>query len=112
MAVSFDTWRRIHGFSEADAPSPEEVALRMIIEKGAITPELTEAVIGAIAPELMASTRSAQQANSVAPMPPELQQLLQGGPPAGESPQAPPPTGLLEPTTEETAPPAPTEQQG
>ena len=118
MAVSFDTWRRMHGFSEADAPSPEEVALRMIIEKGAITPELTEAVIGAIAPDLMASTRNAQQANSVAPMPPELQQMLQGGQPgmppmaqpAGESEPAPAPTGLLEPATEETAPPAPTEQ--
>jgi hypothetical protein len=86
MAVSFDTWRRTHGFSEADAPSPEEVALRMIMEKGAITPELTEAVIGAIAPDLMASTRQSQQENSVAPIPSELSQLLQGAPPAGAPP--------------------------
>jgi hypothetical protein len=117
MAVSFDTWRRTHGFSEADAPSPDEVALRMIMEKGAISPELTEAVIGAIAPDLMNTTKAAAQANSVAPMPPELTQMLQGGPPpvapapapaptaapgaVAEAEQAPP--GLVEPPT---APPA------
>ncbi len=117
MAVSFDTWRRTHGFSEADAPSPDEVALRMIMEKGAISPELTEAVIGAIAPDLMNTTKAAAQANSVAPMPPELTQMLQGGPPPAAPAPAPAPTaapgavaeaeqappGLVEPPT---APPA------
>lgn len=100
MAVSYDTWRRTHGFSEADAPSPEEVALRLILEKGAISPELTEAVIGAIAPELMQSTRNAQQASSVAPVPPELTQMLQGGPP----PAAPAPAEGA-PAQSEAAPP-------
>jgi hypothetical protein len=106
MAVSYDTWRRTHGFSEADAPSPEEVALRIILEKGAISPELTEAVIGAIAPELMNSTRSAQQATSVAPVPPELAQMLQGAQP-GAAPagaeEAPPPN-LIEPPAPAPAP--------
>jgi hypothetical protein len=103
MAVSYDTWRRTHGFSEADAPSPEEVALRIILEKGAISPELTEAVIGAIAPELMNSTRSAQQATSVAPVPPELAQMLQGAQPGAAPGAAPagaeeaPPPNLIEP---------------
>ena len=105
MAVSYDTWRRTHGFSETDAPSPEEVALRLIFEKGAVTPELTEAVIGAIAPELMASTRTAQQSTSVAPVPPELQQMLQGGPPPAPEGAAPPP--LAEPATAPAAAPAP-----
>ena len=112
MAVSFDTWRRTHGFSEADAPSPEEVALRMIMEKGAITPELTEAVIGAIAPDLMASTRQSQQENSVAPVPSELSQLLQGAPPASAPAPTPAPTETPAPApspagplAEELAPP-------
>lgn len=86
MAVSFDTWRRAHGFSEADAPTPNELALRLLIEKGAITPELTEAMIAAVAPEVMAATKGAQQASSIAPIPPEVQQMLQGTPPPAEAP--------------------------
>jgi hypothetical protein len=89
MAVSFETWRRAHGFSDADAPTPDEVALRLVFDKGAITPELTEAMIGAFAPEILDKVREAQQASSVAPMPPELTQMLQGGQP----PAAPPTTG-------------------
>lgn len=108
MAVSYDTWRRTHGFSEADAPTPEEVALRMIFEKGVISPELTEAVMAAIAPGLMEKTKAAAQQNSAAPMPPEIAQMLQGGQPAAPAEEAPP-SGLLEPTTEETMPEQPAE---
>lgn len=79
MAVSYGTWRRSHGFSESDAPTPQEIALRLVFEKGVITPELTEAMIGAVAPDVLDAARAAQQAQSVAPMPPELEQLLQGG---------------------------------
>ena len=121
MAVSYDTWRRMHGFSEADAPTSDEVALRMVIEKGMISPELAEAVLGAIAPNIINASRAAQQAQSVAPIPPEVAQMLQGGqPPAGAPgtpPAAPPnlaepepaqaPEGVLEPQTEEKMPPPP-----
>ena len=106
MAVSYDTWRRAHGFSDQDAPTPMELALRLVISKGAITPELTEAMLGAVAPEIMENVRSVAQANSVAPVPPEIQQLLTGeapaapgapaAPAASETPAAPP--GLAEPT--------------
>jgi hypothetical protein len=89
MAVSYDTWRRTHGFSEADAPAPNEVALRLIFEKGVITPELTEAVLNSLAPEVFESTRAAQQAQSVAPIPPEIEQLLQGGQPPAAPPEQP-----------------------
>jgi hypothetical protein len=121
MAVSYDTWRRMHGFSETDAPTPDEVALRMVIEKGMISPELAEAVLGAIAPNIINASRAAQQSQSVAPIPPEVAQMLQGGqPPAGapgEPPSAPPnlaepepaqtPEGVLEPQTEQKMPPPP-----
>ncbi len=78
MAVSMDSWRRAHGFTEADAPQPTELALRLLIEKGAITPELTEAMLGAVAPDIIKATRMAAQAESVAPIPPELERLLKG----------------------------------
>lgn len=104
-AISFDTWRRAHGFSDQDAPTPNELALRMLQDRGMITPELTEALLGVVAPEIMEAIRGAQQAGSVAPIPPELEALLQGATggqpaaeeqeaqpeaPAGEEPPAPP----------------------
>jgi hypothetical protein len=78
MAISYETWRRAHGFSNQDAPDAKEIAIRMMIDKGAISPELTQAMIAAIAPEVMKSVREAQQAESVAPVPPEVQQILEG----------------------------------
>lgn len=85
-AISLETWRRAHGFSEADAPTSNEMALRLVFEKGMITPELTEAMIGAFAPEILEAARAAQQENAVAPIPPELQQMLSGAPAGTEPP--------------------------
>jgi hypothetical protein len=79
-AVSYDTWRRAHGFSDSDAPSPEELAVRMVYERGVITPELTEAMLTALAPDTMNRVKEAQQGASVAPIPPAVQQALQGQP--------------------------------
>jgi hypothetical protein len=85
-AVSLQTWRRAHGFSEADAPTPTELAIRMLSERGAITPELTEAMLNSIAPELMGAVKQAQQEASVGPLPPEVEQILQQATqPGGES---------------------------
>lgn len=75
-AISMDTWRRAHGFSMADAPTPTEVALTLLKEKGVITPELTESMLAAIAPDVMNAVRQTQQAESAAPIPPEVQQAL------------------------------------
>jgi hypothetical protein len=117
MAVSYDTWRRTHGFTEADAPSPTELGLRLLIEKGMITPELTEAMLAAVAPEVMKAAREASQANSAAPIPTDLAQAMGGAPAAPEAAPAPeeapteaeqpaaselPPVQLAEPTTTPT----------
>jgi hypothetical protein len=102
MAVSFETWRRAHGFSEAEAPSPTEVALRLLVEKGMITPELTEAMLGVVAPDVMEKIRGAAQAAQPTPPVPGLDQMLQGGEAPAEGEQAPAPAeappGLAEPT--------------
>ncbi len=105
MAVSYETWRRAHGFSEAEAPSPEELALRLIVEKGMITPELTEAMIGAVAPEMMKKIRGASQAAGPTPAVPALDALLEGAtpPPAegeAEAPVEEAPPALVEPEAE------------
>jgi hypothetical protein len=75
-AVSYDAWRRAHGFSDQDAPTPTELALRMLTERGVLTPELTEAMLAAVSPDMMNAVRGAQQASSVAPLPPDVQQVL------------------------------------
>ena len=88
--ISGETWRRAHGFSAADTPTAEEVGIRMLFEKGAVTPELTEAMLGALSPELMMKVREAQQGASVAPLPESVEQLLQqatsGAPAEGGEP--------------------------
>jgi hypothetical protein len=100
MAVSFDTWRRAHGFSDQDAPDPTELALRLVISKGMITPELTENMLKAVAPELTDLIRASSQAANVAPMNPEIEQLLQGGEVAPTEPAQP-----TEPAPAEAIPP-------
>ena len=117
LAVSYDSWRRAHGFSDQDAPDATELALRLIINKGAITPELTEAMLGAVSPELMEKVKGVAQQNSVAPIPPEIEQALSGQAPGAAPAEAPvteaAPPGLAEPeasgpstsSTEATPPP-------
>ena len=98
MAVSYDTWRRAHGFSDADAPTSTELALRMMVDKGMVTPDLTEALLRVFAPEAMAAATGAQQANSAAPLTPEIQEALTGEPAApAEGEEAP---ALAEPSAE------------
>ncbi len=82
-AISAETWRRTHNFTEDDAPAPEEIALRMLIDKGSITPELAEALLTVVAPDVMKAVREASQAGSPAPLPPEVAQAL--GSPAPEA---------------------------
>jgi hypothetical protein len=117
MAVSFDTWRRSHGFSDQDAPTPQEMALRLIISKGVITPDLTEAMLAAVSPEIMDLVRTTSQANNPAPMSPDIEQLLNGGQPeapvpapgapAPTPPPTPGPAGPEATTPPPTAPPIP-----
>lgn len=93
MAISLDTWRRTHGFSDADAPEPTEIALRLLFQRGVITPELSEALLNTIAPDLFGAIRANQQANSVAPVPTEISDMLSGQ----ASAPASAPTELAEP---------------
>jgi hypothetical protein len=89
MAVSYDAWRRAHGFSEADAPDPKEFALRLVLSKGMVTPELTEAMLQAVAPEIMGQIRKQAMEQSGAGIPPEVDQLLQNEAPVAEPEEQP-----------------------
>ena len=100
LAVSYDAWRRSHGFSEADAPDPKEFVLRMVMQKGMVTPELTEALLRSVAPEVMGEVREQAMAESGAEIPPEVDQLLQG------ETATPPAEGEAEPEAEAPISPA------
>ena len=90
MAISYDTWRRTHGFSDQDAPTPTEVALRLIIEKGAVDPQTTASILGGIAPDLMQKAFNANQEASKAPMPQDVLDALSGNPGAPAATEATP----------------------
>lgn len=87
MAISYDTWRRAHGFSASDAPTPDELALRLVMQKGMITPEMTEGMLAAVAPEVLDKVRQNAAAQSVAPVPQEIEDLLNPETPT-EEPEA------------------------
>ena len=99
LAISYDAWRRAHGFSETDAPDPNEYALRLVMSKGMVSPELTERLLGQVAPDLMGSVRDQAMAEGGKPIPPEIDQLLQGEAPTTEAPTGAEPTApsLAEP---------------
>jgi hypothetical protein len=103
MAVSYDAWRRAHGFSEADAPDPTEFALRLVLQKGMITPELTEAMLATVSPEIMGKVRDQSMQQGGSPIPPEIDQILMGETPTAApaepqaAPEQAPATPLAEP---------------
>jgi hypothetical protein len=94
--VSQAAWRRAHGFSDADAPTPNEFALRMLYEKGVITPELTETFLATFAPEVMNEVREQAVAASQTGLTPEQDQMIMEaatGTPATPPAEAPPAEG-------------------
>lgn len=78
MAVSFDTWRRAHGFSDQDAPTAAELAMRLVVNKGTITPEFTQSLLAAVAPDIINLTREASQEANGAKIPDDVEQVIQG----------------------------------
>jgi hypothetical protein len=95
MAISADTWRRAHGFADQDAPTGKELVLRMLLDKGGLDPQLTEALLRVLAPDVIDAARGAGQENSVAPVPGEVNDILGGG--TGAAPTAPTAPDLSQP---------------
>ena len=104
MIISSEAWRRAHGFSDTDAPTSTELGIRLLADKGQFSPDFTEAIMGTVAPEMMHAIRIAQQAASVAPVPAEIQHLLQG---PADGPNAPGSPGTATTTAPDASTPAP-----
>lgn len=90
-ALSYQTWRRTHGFADEDAPDATELALRLMIDRGSFTPELTESLLQVFLPDIMDRVRQATMAQSPVPLDPAVAEALAGETPgASDEPPAPP----------------------
>lgn len=104
--ISGATWRRVHNFTDDDAPNPTELAVRMLIEKGQLSPELAESLLTIMAPEIMAAVRETGQANSIAPIPGDVNSILNGGQPGAPAEEPAPLEDSGSPAEEPTTEPA------
>jgi hypothetical protein len=115
--ISGSAWRRAHNFTDDDAPTSTELAVRLLIEKAQLTPELAESLLSVVAPEIMQAVRDASQAANPAPLPSDVSDALDGGTPpppeeppgdSGGAPPAPPaPPAPTSPPAAPSTPPAP-----
>ena len=71
-----------------------------MFQKGMVTPELTEAMMKAFAPNIMDAAKNAAMAASPAPIPTNITEALQGQQPTDAAPAE----GETAPAAEETAP--------
>lgn len=107
--ISGSSWRKAHNFTDDDAPTSTELAVRMLEEKGTITPELAESLLSIIAPEIMSAVREASQAaNPETALTPDINDALGTPTPPDEGPPAPDDGGAASPAPapDNTPPPA------
>ena len=74
--LSGEAWRRSRGFSETDAPDPEELVQRVAMERAPISPEMGTVMVQAINPDFFdqAAKAGAEQSG----IPNDISSLLQG----------------------------------
>lgn len=78
FALSGDAWRRANGFSDTDAPSERELAIRYMLTKGTPQPEQMSTLFKTAFPGIVDAARAANVKESPVPMPESAQQLLYG----------------------------------
>lgn len=76
-ALSMDAWRQANGYSDTDAPSEEEIALRML-QKAAIPPELVTSLFNTIFKSIIEKQRSQAMEKNPGGFPESAKQILYG----------------------------------
>lgn len=61
--ISAQAWRDSNGFTEADQPSQEEIARKMLIQKLALDPALSSSLLDKLLPDVMSASRSTTASN-------------------------------------------------
>ena len=74
----------LRGFSETDAPDPEELVVRVALERAPISPEMATVMVQAINPDFF--DKAAKEGSEEAGIPSDISSLLaeQGGTPPQE----------------------------
>lgn len=91
-ALSYEAWRRSHGYPEADAPTQDEMVKRAVLNRGPVTPEIATAILQILAPTLLGQVRDQSLANSpVPPLSQDAQDVLDGTSAAERPPVNPEP---------------------
>lgn len=93
--LSAEAWRRVHGFAESDAPSAMEQAQRVALTRGPISDAYAEGLWRSLTPDLLNTIRAQQQADSPAPVPTDVSNLIGGD---TSTPETPPETPSNAPT--------------
>lgn len=113
-ALSAQAWRKAQGYSETDAPTPDELVKRAAIDRAPIPPELATELFQVIAPTLLGQARqNALAQNPAGPLSPDAQDIINGVPetpgqaPANPATQPPAPPAPATPTTPAPDSPAP-----
>ena len=67
---------RANGFNEDDAPSRGEILERLAINRGVLTPEMTDTIFKEIFPDMMDKVRTNTLEGQEAPIPDSVEQLI------------------------------------
>jgi len=78
FALSAAAWRRVSGYSEADAPSEYELLMRYFLTKVVAQPDQAEVIMQALFPALMNTARAENIRNGPIPFPASAGDLLYG----------------------------------
>ena len=73
--LSAVAWRNARGFSDVDAPEPEELLQRTVLERGPISPEVADALLARIDPDFF----SKAQSEGAAELPSDIASMLNPG---------------------------------
>jgi hypothetical protein len=84
--LSGDAWRRARGFSETDAPDPEELVVRVAVDRAPISPEMATVMIQAINPDFF--DKAAKEGAQESGIPSDISGLLEGAEGAPTEPSA------------------------
>ena len=106
-AISWAAWREANGFNDDDAPSEMEVAQRLALSRGQINDKIMEQLLATLIPEVLQATRQAALAESAAPLPGNVQELLDGRESPPDAPGGDPSPPAAAPPQEPTGPQSP-----
>lgn len=86
-ALSMDTWRQANGYSDTDAPSEEEIALRLL-QKAAIPPELVTSLFNTIFKSITEKQREMAMEKNPGGFPESAKDILYGNDGTEDAPDA------------------------